>query len=758
VRARKTFSPRAVKARFLGVEEQYKAYRIWDLENNKITHSRDIKVNSQSVKDLIKQSFTVNPHLSTKETQPEAPEHRPQGHYSDLQRVAPEGAPRKNTILTEGNQTKTSDSQSERNSSTAGVSSSAGVSTAPASESFSSVVGKSIQDDFYDALITPPTGVLLLETLDTYPTIITTHSAPQSNPAASLEPQPDQLRRSTRSRRRPPNHDDYVNFVDHIVADSPKYPEPASYTAAISGPQGDLWKQSIDIEHQALLENQTWDLVPLPPGRKAIKSKWIFKVKYKSDGNVEKFKSRLVILGCMQKSGLDYNEVFAPVCRLESLRMFLAISAALDLHIHQLDISTAFLHADIDEEVYMQQPEGTQKPGTAHLVCRLRKALYGLRQSPRLFYQLLHKYLVSIGFIRTGKDYCMYTRQEAGGSRTVLTVYVDDLSLGCNNFEILLQIKSELKKQFRITDGGELNYILKMEVRRDRLKKKIFLSQSRYIQDIVHKFGIQDAKTVTFPQVPGKVLSEAKKLTKIEERQMGIPYRNLVGSLVHIQRGTRPDISNAVRELSRFLNCYNKEHYQSAIRVLRYLKQTFDFGLVFDGSLLRDELLIFNLLEVYADSSFGNRELSRLSVTGYAIILAGAAIVYKSVCQRNIAISTLQAEITATSEACRDAEWVRMLLIELGFKPRGPIPVFCDNQAAVASIQNPVNHKGCKHIEIRNFYARELQEAGKISIKYTRTSEMIGDILTKALPEKQFIYLRKKLGVLQIPADILQAQ
>jgi Reverse transcriptase (RNA-dependent DNA polymerase) len=559
-----------------------------------------------------------------------------------------------------------------------------------------------------------------------------------------------------RTRRPPTNHDDYVNFVEHIVAGSTKYPEPTSYQEAISGPQGDLWKQSIDIEHQALLDNQTWDLVPLPAGRKAIKSKWLFKVKYKSDGNVEKFKSRLVILGCMQKSGLDYNEVFSPVCRLESLRMFLAISAALDLHIHQLDISTAFLHADIDEEVYMQQPEGTQKPGTTNLVCRLRKALYGLRQSPRLFYQLLHKYLVSIGFIRTSKDYCIYTRQEAGGSKTVLTVYVDDLSLGCNNLTTLIKIKSELKEKFNITDGGELNYILKMEVRRNRLTKKIFLSQSRYIQDTVDKFGLREANTVNTPQVPGKALIEAKKLSKTEEKQMGIPYRNLVGSLVHIQRGTRPDISNAVRELSRFLNCYNKEHFQAAIRVLRYLKQTFDYGLVFDGGLLRDELVIFDLLKVYADSSFGNRELSRLSVTGYAILLAGAAIVYKSVCQRNIALSTLQAEITATSEACRDAEWVRMLLIELGFKPKSPIPVFCDNQATVASVQNPVNHKGCKHIEIRNFYARELQEAGKINIQYVKTTEMIGDILTKALPEQQFAYLREKLGVKQIPNENLQ--
>jgi hypothetical protein len=369
-----------------------------------------------------------------------------------------------------------------------------------------------------------------------------------------------------------------------------------------------------------------------------------------------------------------------------------------------------------------------------------------------LFYQLLHEYLLSIGFERTNTDYCIYIKKGGvtGEKDVILAVYVDDLSIGCSCLTTLNKIKVELKKRFKITDGGELHYILKMEVKRDRLNRKLYLYQRKYILDVVKQFGLEDAKPVLFPQVPGKEFVEGKVLTKEEEKSMGIPYRNLVGSLVHIQRGTRPDVSNAVRELSRFLNCYTAQHFKQASRVLAYLKHTSDYGLVFDGSHLDNELQIF---KVYTDASFGNKELRRRSVTGYAILLANAAVCYKSICQKCVSISTFQAEMIACSEACRESEWIRMLLGELGLPINKPIRVFCDNTAVVASVKNPVNHKGSKHFEIRHLYARELQENKRIAIEYLNTNEMIGDIMTKPLSEKQFTHLREKLGVKKIPIE-----
>ena len=751
IRSQKTLGARAVKGRFLGVENQYKAFRIWDIDNSIITHSRSVRINKQYLQDILQRNFDANPHLNFKEV---------------FYKNQPKGCPRGSQLLTNESLSESVPSSVVTSAPivrTVADTQTAGAQSAGVQEEHTKSAGE--LDKEINDLFEPPQGMLLLlETVDKYPSVadipspveLATQSSGIQKPSVTsdtVRTDHPNRRRPARVTRMPKRYSDYLQFINHLDEVNQeeklqvKLPEPRTLKEALSSEYAEEWRKAVATEYQALIGNQTWELVTLPPGRKAIKSKWIFTVKYLADGNIDKFKSRLCVVGCMQKSGLDFDEVFSPVCRLESLRVFLALSAALDLHLHQLDITTAFLHADIDEEVYMEQPAGTAQPGTEQSVCLLKKALYGLRQSPRLFYKLLHGYLISIGFRRTSKDHCIYVK-EAGVSQIILAVYVDDLSLGCSCLQTLNQIKEDLRKRFKITDGGELTYILKMQVSRDRNNKKLYLSQSKYIQDTVRQFGLQQAKSVSFPQVPGKALADGKLLTKEEEANMGIPYRSLIGSLVHIQRGTRPDISNAVRDLSRFLNCYTVQHYKAASRVLCYLKHTSDYGLVFDGDQIKNEVQIFR---VYSDASFGNPELCRQSVTGFAILLAGAAVCYKSISQKCVSISTFQAEMIACSEACREAEWLRMLLGEIGFLVNKAIPVYCDNTAVVQSVKNPVNHKGSKHFEIRHLYARELQETGRIAIEYVNTSEMIGDIMTKALPEKQFIYLRNKLGIQQIP-------
>ena len=218
---------------------------------------------------------------------------------------------------------------------------------------------------------------------------------------------------------------------------------------------------------------------------------------------------------------------------------------------------------------------------------------------------------------------------------------------------------------------------------------------------------------------------------------------------MHLQRCTRPDISNAVRDLARYQHCYTSVHFNALNRVLRYLKGTSDYGLLFDGSNPTDQVV-----KVYSDASFGDKELSRKSVTGYAVKLAGVPVCYCSVAQKSVSISTMEAELIACSEACRESEWLRMLLGDMGFEYEAPVQVFCDNQATVALIKNPINHSGSKHIEIRHLFARELQELNKIDIQHIGAEEMISDIFTKPLPEKQFVYLREKLGVKPCPKDM----
>lgn len=541
-----------------------------------------------------------------------------------------------------------------------------------------------------------------------------------------------------------PEYETYIALVN-VQENYEDIPIPKTLKQAISSQYRKQWEEAIYKEHYALINQKVWDLVVLPPGQKAIRSQWLFSVKRQSDGSLDRFKARLVIMGNLQKVDLDYTEVFSPVCRMETMRVFLALAATLDLHVHQLDITSAFLHADLPEPVYMAQPAGTAKAGEEHLVCKLLKALYGLRNSPRLFYKVLHNYLIEIGFTRCQKDHCLYLRKSIEGEKEFLMVYVDDLTIGCSNIKTLEKIKIDLKKRFQITDGGEISFLLKIKIQRDRNNKMIYLSQTQYIKDLLKTYDCEDLPIARTPEPTGQILEKGKVLTAEEAKNPKFPYRNLVGSIMHLQRCTRPNLANATRNLSRYLNCYDERHYKLAIRVLRYLKFTLNLGLVFNGNI---EL---RLMQTYSDSSFGNAELSRKSVTGFAVMMAGAAVCYVSVCQKSISISTMQAELIACSAACRETQWLRLLLIELGFNITSPIDVFCDNTATVQTIKNPVMHSGVKHVDISHLYARELQDQDIIKIQHVRTNDQISDILTKALPEKQFNYLRTKIGVQEVP-------
>jgi hypothetical protein len=698
----KKLKNRSVKCRMVGFSEQYKGYKLWNLEDNTIIQDagRDVHFSTTHVNELIKSTFDSNPEQTTNDV---------------VAQHNPKGGPPKGTSTLE--QKKVSLESDEKN--IAGLSGSKKVRFEANQE----------QDSVSVADNTLEGNLVIVESTN-------------------------ETRRSARSQTKTKRYCNYQKHIDEVIDDKDQKrgptPVPKSIREAGQSKERSLWMAAIALEHAALMENKVWSLVPLPYGKKAIRSQWLFSIKTKSDGSIERYKSRLVILGNMQKFGINYEEVFSPVCRLESLRIFLAICTILNLEIHQLDISTAFLHANLPDEVYMTQPEGTVVKGKENMVCRLHKALYGLRQSPRLFYELLHNYLVEIGFTRTRSDYCIYFRKGGDNKVTFLAVYVDDLSVGCNCMDTMAKIKEELKKRFKITDGGDLNFMLKMKVSRDRKNKKTFLSQAQYIKDMLKTFGAEGIRESSTPQVVGLVLEPGPVLTKEQEKISNIPYRNLIGTLMHLQRCTRPDISNAVRELSRFLNCYTKEHFSAALRILSYLKQTMNYGLVFDGE-NTEEVIV----QVYSDASFGNKELGRRSVTGFALMLAGVPVSYTSVCQKSVSISTLQAEIVACSEACRESQWIRNLLGELGFKFEQPVKVFCDNTAAVQTIKNPTNHAGTKHIDIRYLYARELAEKKLISIEYVPTDENISDLFTKALPVKKFEYFREKLGIREISETVM---
>jgi len=323
----------------------------------------------------------------------------------------------------------------------------------------------------------------------------------------------------------------------------------------------------------------------------------------------------------------------------------------------------------------------------------------------------------------------------------LICVYVDDITIAATNIKLLEKVKAKLSSRFTMKDLGDIHYLLKIDIKRDRANRILSMSQHKYIMDLLQKFDMVDCNTEPTPQAKSIVLEKEESMNPEQIAAQPFDYRGLVGSLMYLVRGTRPDIANAVRELSKFLSCYNKSHYRAAQIVLKYLKGTSTYGLIFDG---KCKEVIY---ELYTDASFANANENRKSVTGYVSIMADACITWKSSRQYTVSLHTAQAELIAASEGIKESEWLWVLLEELGFKQSKPIVCWCDNKGAISIIRDPANHTSTKHIEIKGLYAREVHDKGRIVVTYCNTNDMVADALTKVLPQTQFEKLRNLMGV-----------
>src|SRR5579871_807696 len=267
------------------------------------------------------------------------------------------------------------------------------------------------------------------------------------------------------------------------------------------------WEDAMKLELESIKKNDTWTLTTLPPGRTAIGSKWVYRLKYNTDGVIDRYKARIVAKGYSQKEGIDYTETFAPVTKFASIRLLLAIAAKEDYEIHQMDVQSAFLNGELDEEIYMKQPEGFIEEGKENLVCRLHKSLYGLKQAGRTWYNKLHESLVEIKFSRYNADYSIYYYKEKS-TKVIISVYVDDLILISNNLPYLQEIKKKLEEIFAMKDLGEISGYLGIRIRRNRKDRIIYLNQFKYIKDILKKYRIENVVSISIP------IDVNKKLTK----------------------------------------------------------------------------------------------------------------------------------------------------------------------------------------------------------------------------------------------------
>ncbi|KAK8914337.1 hypothetical protein KSP39_PZI023872 [Platanthera zijinensis] len=554
------------------------------------------------------------------------------------------------------------------------------------------------------------------------------------------------LRRSTRERRAPLRFS--LSAVGAQYCLNMLGEDPISARDARSRADANQWELAMEDEMVSLRKNQTWGLCKLPKGRKAIGSKWVFKQKVKADGTVEKYKARLVAKGFSQVEGVDYDEIFSPVAKLTSIRMVLSLAAVHDLEIEQMDVKTAFLHGDLEEEIYMRQPEGFEAKGKEDQVCRLKKSLYGLKQSPRMWYQKFDTYMLELGLERSNSDHCVYF-QRKGEHFTFLTLYVDDMLLVGNSVKMIQQLKKLLSAKFEMKDLGPASVILGMQITRERSKKKLWLGQQRYVEEVLKKFNMADCKPVGAPMPVGEKLSAemCPKTHEDIEDMAKVPYASAVGSLMYAMVCTRPDIAQAVGVLSRYMAKPGKEHWSAVKRVFRYLRGTSDYSICYEGAETGRVLDVVG----HVDSDWGGDLDSRRSTSGYVFTLFGGAISWMSRRQGVVALSSTEAEYMALTHASKEAIWLRRLCWELGFE-QGPVKIWCDSQGAIQLAKNPAFHARTKHIDIQYHFIREKVEKQVVQLEKVDTKVNSSDFLTKAVPVAKFqwcataVGLKRKIG------------
>ncbi|KAH9663295.1 hypothetical protein KPL70_019630 [Citrus sinensis] len=541
-----------------------------------------------------------------------------------------------------------------------------------------------------------------------------------------VESEAPEVRRSTRERRPPTWHSEYVTEINVAYCLLTEDGEPSTFHEALNSSDVALWMTAMQEEIEALHKNKTWEFVPLPRGRKAIGNKWVYKIKRDGNDQVERYRARLVVKGYAQKEGIDFNEIFSPVVRLTTVRIVLAMCATFDLHLEQLDVKTAFLHGELKEEIYMLQPEGFAEKGKENLVCRLNKSLYGLKQAPRCWYKRFDSFIMSLGYNRLSSDHCTYYKRFEDNDFIILLLYVDDMLVAGPNKDRIQELKAQLGRKFEMKDLGPANKILGMQIHRDRNNRKIWLSQKNYLKKILRRFNMQDCKSISTPlPVNFKLSSSMCPSNEAERKEMSrVPYASAVGSLMFAMICTRPDIAQAVGAVSRYMANPGGEHWITVKRILRYIRGTSDVALCYGGS----EFTVRG----YVDLDFAGDLDKRKSTTGYVFTLAGAAVSWVSKLQTVVALSTTEAEYMAATQACKEAIWIQRLLEELEHKQQ-KIPVFCDSQSALHIARNPAFHSRTKHIGVQYHFVREVVEDGSVDLQKIHTNENLADVLTKPI-------------------------
>ncbi|WVZ89349.1 hypothetical protein U9M48_035769 [Paspalum notatum var. saurae] len=498
------------------------------------------------------------------------------------------------------------------------------------------------------------------------------------------------------------------------------------------------WPATMQSEMDAVETNRTCELADLPRGHCAITLKWVFKLKRDEAGAIIKHKARLVARGFVQQEGIDFDDAFAPMARMESVRLLLALAAQEGWHVHHMDVKSAFLNGDLKEEVYVHQPQGFEIPGKEGKVLRLRKALYGLRQAPRAWNAKLDSTLKGMGFEQSPHEAAIYRRGN-GGNALLVGVYVDDLVItGVKDAEVAA-FKEEMKATFHMSDLGPLSFYLGIEVHQD--DSGITLRQTAYAKRIVELAGLTDCNPTLTPMEERLKLSRNSTTEEVDATQ----YRRLVGSLRYLVH-TRPDLAFSVSYVSRFMQRPMTEHQQAVKRIIRYVAGTLDHGLYYPRCPGEAHLVGYS----DSDSDHGGDIDTSKSTSGILFFLGKCLVSWQSVKQQVVALSSCEAEYIAASTASTQALWLARLLSDLLGRDTEAVELWVDSKLALALAKNPVFHERSKHIRVRYHFIRDCWEEGSIKARYINTKYQLADLLTKPLGRIKFLELRSRTGMVQL--------
>jgi hypothetical protein len=478
-------------------------------------------------------------------------------------------------------------------------------------------------------------------------------------------------------------------------------------------------------EYHSLMENDTWDLVPIPKGRKLGRCKWVYRTKYASDGSVERHKARLVAKGFSQVEGIDYNETFDLVEKMNSIHLVIALPASHKREVHQMDVKSAFLQGYLQEEIYMEQPPSYVQNDSS-LVCHLKKSLYGLKQSPRAWYAKMDSFLIATRFSRCHYNPNVYTKK-VGSHIIILVLYFDYLILTGSDSKLLNHVKIILRKKFEMTDLGFLHYFLGLQVL--QTNEGIFLSHSKYACDLLRRFHMDDCKPTPSPFQSRVNLSATCTSHEVDATLC----HQLVGSLLYLTH-TCPDLSFVVGVVARYMKTPHESHWKEAKRILFYVCVTVQFRIHYSSGGTP-------LLVGFTDSDWAGDPDNWKSTASYVFILGSGPVTWVCKKQQAIALSSAKAEYQVAVNASQEALWLRQSLPMFGFQHQHPTSLWCDNQSAIKLAKDMVQHRCSKHIKIHmHFIGNQV-----IEVLFLPIEDQVTNIFTKSLTKAKFSKLQYML-------------